>query len=153
MENANEIIILMAEDDDGHAELIKENLYDAGIKNKIIRFNNGTKILNFLYNQLSMGDDKYNSHLSYLILLDIQMPEIDGIEVLKKIKSDPTLKKIPIIMLTTTDDHREIQKCYELGCNCYITKPVEFNKLAETLRRLGLFILVVKIPDSSGEKK
>jgi len=151
MKNVNEVIILMAEDDDGHAELIKMNLYDSGIKNQIIRFCNGAELLDFFYNNQTFDGQSFDKSFSYLILLDINMPEIDGIEVLKKLKSDTNLKKIPIIMLTTTDDHLEIRKCYELGCNCYVTKPVEFQKLTETLQRLGLFILVVKIPESNGK--
>ena len=150
MTNANEIIILMAEDDEGHAELIKMNLYDSGIRNQIIRFSNGSELLDFFYNNRAADGQNFDKSFSYLILLNINMPEIDGIEVLKKLKSDANFKKIPIIMLTTTDDHFEIKRCYELGCNCYVTKPVEFQKLTETLQRLGLFILVVKIPENNG---
>jgi len=73
------------------------------------------------------------------------MPKMDGIEVLQKIKSDDELKNLPVMMLTTTDDPREVEKCYALGCNIYITKPVDFPKFAETLKRLGLFIQVVKV--------
>ena len=153
MNKKAEIIILMAEDDDGHAELIQENLLEAGLKNDILRFINGSQLLNFFYNGFSVNNCTYSKNDLYLILLDIQMPEVDGIEVLKKLKTDPGLKKIPVIMLTTTDDDREIKKCYEFGCNCYITKPVEFSKLAETLKRLGLFILIVKVPEVNGGSK
>lgn len=70
---------------------------------------------------------------------------MDGLEVLERIKNDDDFKSLPVIMLTTTDDPREVEKCYELGCNIYVTKPVDFLKFAETLKRLGLFIQVVKV--------
>lgn len=73
------------------------------------------------------------------------MPVMDGVEVLKLMKSDEILKKIPVIMLTTTDNPKEIDHCYALGCNIYITKPIDFKIFAETLKRLGLFIQIVSI--------
>jgi len=138
-----EMNILIAEDDDGHAELIQECLEDSGICNNFIRFSNGENAWNFLS---GTGDEKIrDKNKSYLLLLDINMPKIDGVELLKRIKDNIELKDIPVIMLTTTDDPREIEHCYQLGCNLYITKPVDFTKFVETLKRLGLFIQIVKI--------
>ncbi len=143
MENYKEMIILIAEDDDGHAELIKEGLEESGVCNKIIRFKNGEEVWQFLS---CTGDKKVrDKNKNYLLLLDISMPIMDGVEVLRRLKSDVSLKEIPIIMLTTTDDPREVEACYKIGCNMYITKPVDFVKFTETLKRLGLFIQVVKI--------
>jgi CheY-like chemotaxis protein len=79
-------------------------------------------------------------------LLDIKMPRLDGIEVLRQLRADPRTARLPIIMLTTTDDPREIQRCYELGCNVYITKPVDYQAFVEAIKRLGLFLQVVKVP-------
>jgi CheY-like chemotaxis protein len=138
-----ELVILVAEDDDGHAELIKEGLEDNGICNQIIRFPDGEKVWEFL-SGTAKGPVRDNNK-NYLLLLDIKMPKMDGIEVLKRIKSDNELKEIPIVMLTTTDDPREVEACYRNGCNVYVTKPVEFGKFNETLRRLSLFIQIVKI--------
>ena len=84
-----------------------------------------------------------------LLLLDIKMPRVDGIEVLRQIKSDPQTALIPVIMLTTTDDPREIQRCYELGCSVYITKPVDYQGFVEAIKRLGLFLQVVRVPSHS----
>ncbi len=138
-----EMIILIAEDDEGHAELIKEGLIDAGVCNRIIRFSNGEEVWNFLsgnsVNPIREPDK------SYLLLLDINMPKMDGVEVLRRIKTDAGLKDTPVMMLTTTDDPREVEVCYQLGCNLYITKPIDFSKFAETLKRLGLFIQIVKV--------
>lgn len=139
----SEIIILIAEDDDGHAELIVEGLRDTGLKNKIIRFDNGKDIWDYLVDVHKDGVPKNNTE--YLVMLDINMPLLDGTEVLRKIKNNENMKNIPVIMLTTTDDPREIEKCYQLGCNVYITKPVEFIKFAETLQKLGFFLQIIKV--------
>ena len=87
-----------------------------------------------------------------LLLLDIKMPRVDGVEVLRQLKSDPQTALVPVIMLTTTDDPREIQRCYELGCSVYITKPVDYQAFVEAINRLGLFLQVVRIPDTNHEK-
>jgi len=143
MKYLKELTILIADDDDGHADLIIEALVDSGVRNKIIRFSNGEEIWNFLS---QTGDNEArDENENYLLLLDINMPKMDGIEVLRRMKSDENLKVIPVMMLTTTDDPREVEACYKIGCNIYITKPIDFTKFTETLKRLGLFIQIVKI--------
>ncbi len=142
MGNYKEMVILIAEDDDGHADLINEALLESGVCNTIIRFSDGEEIWRFLS---GTGDkEARDKNKSYLLLLDIRMPKMDGVEVLEKLKGDGELKEILVVMLTTTDDPREVEHCYKLGCNIYITKPVEFGAFSETLKRLGLFIQVVK---------
>jgi CheY-like chemotaxis protein len=143
MGNYKELIILIAEDDDGHAELIREGLEESGICNQMIRFSNGEDAWHFIS---CTGDKEVrDKNKTYLLLLDINMPKMNGMEVLIRIKSDNELKEMPVIMLTTTDDPREVEKCYQLGCNLYITKPIEFLKFADALRRLGLFLQIVKV--------
>ena len=139
----SDLIILIAEDDDGHALLIEETLQDAGVFNTILRFCDGQKIWDFFMGKHAQYDFIKNRH--YLLLLDINMPLMNGVEVLQKMKQSETLKKIPVMMLTTTDDPREIEKCYELGCSIYITKPIDFKEFIKTIKRLGLFIQVVKV--------
>ncbi len=146
----NEVTILIAEDDDGHAELIIDNLRDSGFTNEIIRFVDGQEAMDFL-NGAQGSQQVRQSGKAYLLLLDIRMPRVDGVEVLRRVKADPALHKIPIIMLTTTDDPREVKNCYELGCSCYITKPVDYDRFSEMLNRLGLFLMVVQVPDINGE--
>ena len=142
MENDNSgVTILMAEDDDGHALLVQERFELVGVRNPIIRFKDGQETWNFL----SGAGSGLEEGKGYLLLLDIRMPGMDGIEVLKRVKEDPRLKTMPVIMLTTTDDPREIKLCYELGCNNYLVKPVEFEKFAEVIKRLGLFLRIVKV--------
>ena len=122
--NLKEIIILITEDNDGHAELIAEGLRESGVMNKIIRFSDGQELWDFISSPQEI--ERMRTKINYLILLDINMPRMDGVQVLGRIKSNPDLKETPIMMLTTTDDPREVEKCYELGCNVYITKPVDF---------------------------
>ncbi len=143
MGTTKEVKVLIAEDDDGHAELIKEALEESGVKNPIIRFSNGEEVWNFLSEKGS--EELENDDIAYLLLLDINMPRMNGTEVLRNIKQDAKLKSIPVIMLTTTDDPREVEQCYELGCNVYITKPVDYIKFTSTLQRLGLFMQIVKL--------
>lgn len=141
-------VILIAEDDEGHYELIKKSLQRVGICNEILRFADGQETLDFLFVR---GDGpKRESNKEYILLLDIRMPKIDGVEVLEKIKQDPELKKIPVIMLTTTDDPRTIERCHKLGCSVYIVKPVEYKSLADAVQKVGLFLSVVEVPRIDG---
>ena len=135
--------ILLAEDDLGHARLIQRNLSRVGLVNQVQHVSDGQHALDFIYRQGAYHDRPIGAPL--LAILDIKMPRIDGIEVLRRIKSDPDFEKMPVIMLTTTDDPREIEKCYELGCNVYITKPVEYAAFVEAICRLGLFLQVVTL--------
>ena len=140
----DEVTILLAEDDDGHAALVERNLKRAGIVNQIIRFRNGLEVKNFLF------QDGKGAHIkpgvAYLLLLDIRMPVMGGIELLEMIKSDAELKKLPVIMVTTTDDPKEVERCHELGCNNYVIKPVDYERFVKAMQQLGLFLKVVKIP-------
>lgn len=138
-----EVVILFAEDDPGHATLTRKSFEEVGIVNEIIHFCDGQELETYL--EEHMPDIKSNGH-SYLILLDIKMPKRNGIEVLEKVKTDPILKRIPVIMLTTTDDPREVNQCHELGCNLYISKPVTYDKFLGVVRNLGLFLQIVSIP-------
>lgn len=133
--------ILIVDDDEGHAILIRENLEAAGLNNPIQHFRDGQAVLDFFAGR------PHGTHETYLILLDIRMPKVDGIEVLRRIKADPELSKLPVIMLTTTDDTREVERCYELGCSVYIQKPVDYDRFAEAIRRLGLFVTLVLLPE------
>lgn len=141
-------VILIAEDDEGHAILMRQNLEMAGLDNPIEHFRDGQAVLDFLFRRGSgrMREDGQ----TYLVLLDIRMPKVDGVEVLRRIKADATLHQLPVIMLTTTDDVREVTRCHELGCSVYLQKPVDYEKFAEAMRRLGLFIMLLQLPPVHG---
>lgn len=136
--------ILIADDDEGHVILIQDNLRSSGLKNPMLTFADGQELMEFLHGV--HPKHHFDSTASYLLLLDIRMPRMDGVETLRRIKSDPRLRKLPVIMLTTTDDPREVDRCHELGCSCYLTKPVDYSQFAETINRLGLFISLMKLP-------
>ena len=141
------ITILIAEDDEGHAELIMEQLRSAGISNAIIRFRDGRELWDYLM-AAGRRTSPYDDH-GFLLLLDIVMPGMDGLEILRRIKTDRQWHNLPIIMLTTTADPREIENCYTLGCNCYITKPVDFKAFIRIVESIEDFWLsVVKLPRS-----
>lgn len=140
----DEVIILIAEDDAGHATLIQKNLRRAGLRNLILHFHNGQEVLDFLF-RTGSGPQR-DPGRSYLLVLDIRMPKVDGIEVLRRIKADPELRKLPVTMLTTTEDPNEIERCHMLGCSNYVTKPVDYNKFIEAIRQLGLFFTIVQVP-------
>jgi CheY-like chemotaxis protein len=144
-----EVTILMAEDDEGHAELIRRNLARAGIANEIIHFKDGQLVTDFLMRK-GRGPHR-ESGKAYVLLLDIRMPRMDGTEVLKEIKADPELCKIPVIMITTTDDPCEVAHCHALGCSNYITKPLEYDAFVNAIRQLGMFLVVVQVPTINGE--
>jgi len=145
---SRDLTILVAEDDAGHAALIERNLRRAGITNPIERFVDGQEILDFLF--CRNGGRRREHERPYILLLDIRMPKIDGIEVLRQIKTDEELRKIPVIMLTTTDDPREVERCHALGCSVYIVKPIEYERFVEAIRQLGMFLLVVRVPNIDG---
>lgn len=142
-----DIIIVMAEDDPGHAELIRRNLKKAGVSNNIIHFDNGSSVVDFLQKK-GTGPVREDGKV-YLLLLDIRMPKMSGVEVLKIVKNDDELKPIPVIMLTTTDNPLEVERCHRLGCSNYIAKPVDYEEFVDTLHRLGLFLRIVILPEIS----
>jgi CheY-like chemotaxis protein len=139
------VTVLLVEDDPGHARLIEKNLRRADISNDIVILNDGQKAIDYLFSEGEYTGNKHPSSL--LVLLDLNLPIFNGYQVLKRMKSDERTKHIPVVILTTTDDTREVEKCYELGCNVYITKPVDYDKFSEAVHKLGLFLSIVKVPE------
>ncbi|RMG87640.1 MAG: response regulator [Chloroflexi bacterium] len=144
MSDARSVSILLVEDDPGHARLIQKNLKRAGLTNPIIHAADGQAALDILFGE---GEFQHQEPLdTLLVLLDLNMPVLDGYQVLKAMKSDARTRNIPVIILTTTDDTREVERCYELGCSVYITKPVDYDQFSNAIRQLGLFISIVTVP-------
>jgi CheY-like chemotaxis protein len=138
------VTIVMIEDDEGHARLIERNIRRSGINNQILPFTNGTAATRYLFGHDGSGLE--HSGEALLILLDLNLPDMTGIEILRKVKENRYLKSTPVVVLTTTDDSMEIKRCYELGCNVYITKPVNYESFANAIRQLGLFFSVIQVP-------
>lgn len=136
--------IVMIEDDEGHARLIEKNIRRAGINNAITHFTDGGSALRYMFE--SPEGPALNGPA--LILLDLNLPDMSGTDILTKIKADDSpLRRTPVVVLTTTDDKIEIQRCYDLGCNVYITKPVNYESFAVAIRQLGLFLSVIQVPE------
>ena len=145
MPHKQEVAILLVEDDPGHARLIEKNLRRSNITNDIVIVNDGQQAGDYLFSE---GDYSGNKpHKPILVLLDLNLPGLDGYQVLRRMKGDDRTKRIPVVILTTTDDAREVEKCYDLGCNVYMTKPVDYEQFSNAIRKLGLFLMVVTIPD------
>jgi CheY-like chemotaxis protein len=147
------VVILIAEDDAGHFELIKRNLWLYCVDSEIINFRDGQEVLDFLFKNGNRA--KHKESKCYLLLLDIRMPKVDGREVLQRIKEDEELRKIPVIMLTTTDEVEEIERCYQIGCSFYMVKPIDYNKFMKAVENLGAFLSLegVRVPLVDGDVK
>lgn len=145
-QNIEPVTIIMVEDDEGHARLIEKNIRRAGVNNEIIPFTNGTSAIEHLFGADGSGRDSAGRHL--LVLLDLNLPDMTGVDILARIKGNEHLKCCPVVVLTTTDDTREIQRCYDLGANVYITKPVNYDGFANAIRQLGLFFSVIQVPET-----
>ncbi len=127
--------VLLIEDDAAEARGIELNLKAEG----------------FNVYSTDLGEEGVNLGKVYeqdIILLDLNLPDMTGIDILEKIKSDLSTKRLPVVVLTTTDDTREIQRCYDLGANVYITKPVNYEGFANAIRQLGLFFAVMQVPEA-----
>lgn len=148
---AESVTIVLAEDDDGQASLVERNIRRAGFTNGFLRMRDGQEALDFFRGEGDFAGKPAPS--TVVLLLDINMPRIDGIEVLKQLRENKETETVPVIMLTTTDNPKEIERCYQLGCNVYITKPVEPEAFIESIKRLGFFLQVVKLPKNGKAAK
>ena len=138
---SHSVKIVMVEDDHGHAKLIEKNIRRANIGNDIVHFDHGEAALDYLFSD----EVRHNGPL--LILLDLNLPDMSGTDILEKVKSDENLRRAPVVVLTTTDDKVEIPRCSALGCNVDITKPVDYEAFAGAIRQLGLFLSVMQAPE------
>jgi CheY-like chemotaxis protein len=135
----------LVEDDAGHARLIEKNLNRSNITNNVVTVGDGQQAIDYLFGEGQYARSEYASPL--LVLLDLNLPMLDGYQVLQRMKADERTRRIPVVILTTTDDTREVSRCYDLGCNIYVTKPVDYQQFSEAIRKLGLFLSVVTVPD------
>jgi CheY-like chemotaxis protein len=142
MSRMQEVTILLVEDDPGHARLIEKNLRRSNISNDIVKVGDGQQALDYV-----SGGERPSP---LLVLLDLNLPVLDGYQVLERMKADERTRRIPVIILTTTDDRREVSRCYDLGCSVYVTKPVDYQQFCEAVCNLGLLLSVVTVPDGEG---
>ncbi len=140
MPDTQPVTMLLVEDDPGHARLIERNLRRARIVNEIITLPDGQAAVDYIF------DEGLRHPAPLLILLDLNLPGLSGFQVLERLKADGRTKHIPVVCLTTTDNPQDVERCYALGCNVFLTKPIEYERFAEAIRQLGLFLAIVKIP-------
>lgn len=134
-----EIEILIVEDNPGDAELTIRALKRRKLANHIIHLEDGAEALNFIFG----NGDADISHVPRLVLLDLKMPKVSGLEVLQKIKEDPRTRHIPVVILTSSSEDPDVKRSYELGANSYIVKPVEFDKFSQTVADLGFYWMAI----------
>jgi len=141
------ISIVMIEDEKGHARLIERNIRRAGVSNDILAFHDGESALNHLLGPDGSGE--VSAQRQFLVLLDLNLPDMTGLDVLTRLKANTHTRRAPVVILTTTDDEAEIQRCYDGGASAYITKPVDYERFAETIRSLGLFFSIIQVPETT----
>lgn len=143
--NYSEIEILFVEDSADDAMLTIRALKKSGLANKLHHVKDGAEALDFMYCREAYASRDIKE-IPKLILLDLKMPKVPGIKVLEKIKSDPDLKFIPVVILTSSKEDPDIKKCYALGANSYIVKPVESDKFFQAIKELGLYWMILSQP-------
>ena len=139
--------VLIAEDDAGHATLILRNLRRAGFDSNSVHLKDGQELLDYIYRRAPWTARQV--HESLAIIVDLNMPRLGGFEILKHLKHDDVLARIPIFVLTTTDDPRELDRCYALGAAGYMVKPVDYGLFSDLVRRLAEFLTAVHLPGES----
>jgi|SRR5688572_7726214 len=137
-----EVEILIVEDNPNDAELTLRALKKQNLANNVVHLTDGAEAIDFLFGEGKYTDRTINN-IPKVILLDLKMPKVDGLEVLQKIKSDALTRAIPVVILTSSAEDPDIKRAYELGANSYIVKPVEFNKFSKTVSDLGLYWMVI----------
>ncbi len=140
MVKGNPIIILLVEDDPAHAEIVRRNLADFRVANRIIHVEDGQAALDYLFRQAAYTDPQANPRPD-LILLDLRLPKVDGLEVLRRIKEDAELKRIPTVVLTTSAAETDMVQAYENGAGSYLVKPVDFDKFTKLMKAFGFYWL------------
>lgn len=145
MIDVNEVQILYVEDNPSDAELTMRALRKRNLANKVFHVEDGAQALDFIF---ARGDyqDRDVHNLPRLVLLDIKLPKVDGLEVLRAIKGDPLTKNIPVVMLTSSQEDRDVIESYRLGVNSYIVKPVDFEKFAQAVSETGFYWAVLNKP-------
>lgn len=138
--NGEPIVILLVEDDNGHAEIVRRNFEDCQVPSKLMRVADGQAALDYLFRRNDYSDPA-KSPRPGIILLDLRMPRVNGLEVLKVIKADAGLCVIPVVVLTTSEAEMDIAKAYESHANSYLVKPVDFTKFTELLKTFGYYWL------------
>ena len=147
MAGSKPVTVLLVEDEPAHARLIELNLRRGGVHNDIVKVADGRQALDYLFSKGDFEGIRVPEPL--LVLLDLNMPLVSGEQVLRKMRENEATRRIPVVVLTTTDDQREINRCYDLGCNLHITKPVDFDEFSKIVRELGFLVENAAVPSGA----
>lgn len=150
MNNPNAVELLLVEDDPQDLELALRALKKANLANHIVVARDGAEALDFVFGEGDL-EGRPLSARPKVILLDLKLPKVDGLEVLRRLKGDPRTKAIPVVMLTSSKEQRDIVESYQLGVNSYIVKPVDFEGFAAAVRDLGCYWLLLNQPPTTGD--
>ena len=140
--NMNEVEVLLVEDNPSDAELTLRALKKHNLANKLFHVKDGAEAIDFLFSQGAYTDRRVGS-APKVVLLDLKLPKVDGIEVLRRIKSDDRTRLIPVVVMTSSREDRDLNECYKLGVNGYVVKPVEFEDFARAVSQLGFYWLLL----------
>lgn len=143
--------ILLAEDDVKDVELTLSALAEYNLANEVVSARDGVEALDYLYRRGQFESRPQGNPV--VILLDLKMPRMDGVQVLKQIKADERFRYIPVVILTSSRESRDLEECYRLGVNAYVVKPVRFSELIEAVRQIGVFWVLINEPPPGSAKK
>jgi CheY-like chemotaxis protein len=144
---AGTLSVLIADDDDGHATLVQRNMRRAGLAAELVHLRDGQEVIDYIYRRAPWTNRP--QHDAVALVLDLNMPRLGGIEVLASLKRDQRLTRIPVFVLTTTDNPAEIDRCYALGANICLVKPVDFGAFSDMIQRFAAFLMTAQMPGES----
>ena len=151
VENTESKVILLVEDNPDDVALTLRSLRQNGLANKVVVVGDGAEALDYLFRTGSYAD-REPGRLPEVVLLDLKLPKIDGLEVLRRIRADERTKLLPVVVLTSSDEEKDLVKSYKLGANSYVRKPVDFAQFSEAVRQLRLYWLLLNVPPSSNRR-
>jgi CheY-like chemotaxis protein len=143
--------ILLAEDNERDVELTLAALEEHNLANEVVVARDGEEALDYLYTR-----GKFAGHangLPVVVLLDLKMPKVDGLEVLRQMRQDPNIRHVPVVMVTSSREEQDLVRSYELGVNAYVVKPVDFQKFVESVRQIGVFWAIINEPPPGTMKR
>lgn len=142
MNEGEAVEILLVEDDEGDAKLTRRGLEKVNLANALVHVTDGAAALEFIFGA-ALSADAGVAHRPRLVLLDLKLPKVNGLEVLAAMKADPRTKTIPVVVMTSSDQDRDLAECYKRGANSFVVKPIDFDRFADTVAKLGYYWLMV----------
>ena len=143
--------ILLVDDNERDVELTLAALEEHSLANEVVVARDGAEALDYLYRRGNFAD--HANGLPVVVLLDLKMPRVDGLEVLRQMRGDDTLKRVPVVMITSSREEQDLVKSYQLGVNAYVVKPVDFQKFVESVKQIGFFWAIINEPPPGSVKR